>query len=672
MMNNQLQEFAAKQKKLAEMIKETSVTAGKLGMESCAQSLENLVEKISSDSFKIMFVGGFSNGKSTFINALLGQDILPAFITPTTTVVNEVKYGQNKKAVLHFREPLPERYENGLQSDMLAYIRQYKKDIPPVTIAAEDVAKYATVPVGESQKESCKQSPFLKLELFWPLEVLEDNVEMVDSPGLEADPAHTQTTLEYLSKADAVILVFSAIQFFNMEEETFLDNVLVENGFEDKSLFCVINRFDQVDEMNQSVLREYVPTKLAPYTKNIFFTSAYKGLRGKMDNDPVMLEDSGIPEVEQHLQDYLVNDRGKVKLASPAKELTNIIRKDILDQTIPQQKSALSTDLNVLKKRYSEAEPEITKLKQKKEVIVSRLDVNISNAIPDIRRSAINYFNNLPGNIRGWVSEYEPETKVSMNPLKMKKGAEALATELSDYIQRKIDADIREWLAGPMSGMIGDKIEELKGTLEGRLKEFFVSVDQIKVDITGKGEVNVEDIPVWKRVVAAGGGLLIGDIGVAAQGLVNGLSKEFAKGVALQIGAYFVLALVGLLNPITIIAVIVASVLHGNFRNQTMIVSKAKEQTVESYCEEISKNSMQFAEKVVDGAKDNFNDIRKLIANSMDAEIKDMKHQMETIIRDMEQGQETITKKENELAECEKKLKGIAEELDSFIFELIK
>lgn len=303
-------------------------------------------------------------------------------------------------------------------------------------------------------------------------------------------------------------------------------------------------------------------------------------------------------------------------------------------------------------------------------MITSRTEAFIANLLPDIRRSAVNYFNNLPGQIRVWVEEYEPETKVSA--LHPKRDAEALSDELVNFIQNKIDGETREWLSGPFTNLVNDKVESLKDSLEGRLEEFFVSLDQVKVSVTGSHNIDTEDIPVWKRVVAAGGGLLIGDVGVAALGATTGLSSEFAKGIALQLGAYIGLAILGFLNPVTIIAVIAASVIRGGLKVSEKAVKNAKEQVAATFCEEISGKSMQLVDTVVSGATENFDKIKDIISNSMDVEIGEMQKQLEGIIRDMEQGKEVVKQKSAQLSEYEKQLKGTAENLDTFIFELLK
>ena len=117
--------------------------------------------------------------------------------------------------------------------------------------------------------------------------------------------------------------------------------------------------------------------------------------------------------MEAALADYLANERGKIKLATPARELIRVIRQDALETVIPQRRNALSTDLDVLKQRYREAQPEIEKLRQQKDLITSRTEAFIANLIPDIRRSAVNYFNNLRANPQYGLRNMNRKSKVS-------------------------------------------------------------------------------------------------------------------------------------------------------------------------------------------------------------------------------------------------------------------
>src|SRR5271165_4842815 len=69
--------------------------------EAAASALE-LARKTGEGVFRVLVLGEFKRGKSTLINALLGEPILPANVTPTTAVLTVVKYGEERRAIVHY------------------------------------------------------------------------------------------------------------------------------------------------------------------------------------------------------------------------------------------------------------------------------------------------------------------------------------------------------------------------------------------------------------------------------------------------------------------------------------------------------------------------------------------------------------------------------------------
>ena len=57
-----------------------------------ADSIKETIEKTSDEHFEVAIVGEFKRGKSTLINALLGQEVLPADVLPATATLNRVTY----------------------------------------------------------------------------------------------------------------------------------------------------------------------------------------------------------------------------------------------------------------------------------------------------------------------------------------------------------------------------------------------------------------------------------------------------------------------------------------------------------------------------------------------------------------------------------------------------
>ena len=277
---------------------------------------------------------------------------------------------------MHFLNPLPEKMYSKIPEKVFTHMRQFQmKNVPPLEVPVNEIEDYVVFPMIKEPDEALRQSPFKKAELFWPLDLLKYGVEIVDSPGLNENPVRAQATMEYLSKADAIIFVFSALTIAMRtarEEIAYIGDTLRKNGFGEQSLFCVVNRFDQLtSERDQQCLRKFSDNLLGPYTKHVYYTSAYKGLMGQLQNNSAILEESKIPAVETALVDYLVNECGRVKLVVPAREVVSVIRQNALEIVIPQRRNALSADLDVLKQGYSETQLEniIHDMEQGKEIV---------------------------------------------------------------------------------------------------------------------------------------------------------------------------------------------------------------------------------------------------------------------------------------------------------------
>src|SRR6266850_4613845 len=62
-----------------------------VGMVTLARDIRTTrIPKLEAERFHLVVLGEFNHGKSTFVNALLGQDVLPTGITPTTAAINHV------------------------------------------------------------------------------------------------------------------------------------------------------------------------------------------------------------------------------------------------------------------------------------------------------------------------------------------------------------------------------------------------------------------------------------------------------------------------------------------------------------------------------------------------------------------------------------------------------
>lgn len=665
----QYADYKKKQSELAGLMDSAAGVISELNMNNYKQNLEALADKVHNETFKIMVVGTFKNGKSTFINSFLGESVLPAYAIPTTAVINEVKWGKDKKAVVHFKNPLPETLPTTLPAKALEHIGSFNKtDVPPLEIPYDEIEAYAVIPFGSSPSEMILESPYEKIELFWPLPLLENGIEIIDSPGLNEHETRTKVTMDYLAKADAILFVLNSLAACSQEEMRFIENNLKSQGFTDP--FFVVNRFDCIPEGQREMMKNFVNTKLKGYSSNeIHFVSALNALEGKQQNDDAKFEASGMKAFEERLSEFLTKEKGKAKLAQPARELKRILNDEALFKVIPSQRAILSTSLDEVKARYEKAQPALADLKIKKEQVYNKLLLRIEQSKPEFRRAIAHNYTTLVDSIAAWVDETEPQTKIGLVPTKDK--ISAVTTEISDIVIEKIEDNQIEWKTSVLEPLIREKGDELLGSVEADVDAIFAEIDTINVDVSGK-EYDTNAVPTWQRVAGVLGGLALGDLGLAFSGGMHGIGKEFVKTLALECGAYFILGALGLFNPVTFIAVIAAAILGNMWRGQNQAVEKIKLQMKDELIKQISETSEANTDNIVNSITEKFVEISKLVTTALDTEITETENQIKAIIEEMDKGNENINERNNIISKCEEDAKELSGKLDNLIFSLVE
>lgn len=157
--------FFKKRETLEKIIRQQLVFLNALDMKGWVDTINNLQKRVESDNFKVLVVGEFKRGKSTFINALLGEEILPSYAKPCTAIINEIKWGETRRAMLHFNND-----EN-------------ENNKPPQEIPIDEVEEYVVIKDGVDQKQAIHDTPYEKVEIFWDLDLCKNGVEIIDSPG---------------------------------------------------------------------------------------------------------------------------------------------------------------------------------------------------------------------------------------------------------------------------------------------------------------------------------------------------------------------------------------------------------------------------------------------------------------------------------------------------------
>lgn len=658
--------FKDKKDLLANLLSESAQTIEELSMSQFAGKLQQLSEKVSNDSFKIQIVGTFKNGKSTFINSLLGEDILPRRALPCTAVVNEIKYGIEKRAVLHFRNPLPEKILDTVPGITLQHMQAHgMKDVPPMEIEYDKIDQYVVIPIDGDPDEISAMSPYQAVELFYPSPLLKEGVEIIDSPGLNEADERTRCTLEYLDKADAIIYLLDACKPCAKDEMETIEDILIPKDFND--MFFVANRIDLVPEKERAGIKRFFEQKVGKYSPNaIYCVSALQSLEGKLEGNAQKLGISGMPVFETRLTEFLTKDKGRIKLAQPARELNNILSKEAIFGAIPNQRYKLNTNLNTLQARFDAVKPELQQLESQKEQMHSQMLLRIERSKNEIRKCILNHFRELSNKVPAWIQDYKPVNEIG---LATKGKVKKVKDEISGHVSERIREDLQEWNEQVLTPLIEDKVLYIYESSDRELKDIFDSIDMVNEQLTGQHVENTS-ASGWERV--AGVATLLVGYSTGSYMIVNGFDlKGIAKSVAMDIGAIAVI--IGLAScgfPILTIPIIIARMVMGGALGVSNALQKVKQKITSTVCNTIQENASDNTDQMVTKVEEKFLQISNTALESIEIKLASVKEETEKIIEEKRKGQMYADERNAIINKCEDKLKVICEKLNTLVFEL--
>lgn len=660
--------FREKKGALVSLIKESSGIINDISLTQYAEGLRQLGQKVDNDTFKIQIVGTFKNGKSTFINALLGEDILPTKAVPCTAVINEIKYGESKKAILNFRNPLPKTLLSDIPAVTLAHMQAHgMTNVPPMEIDYDRISDYVTIPVDGDPDEISLKSPYLSVELFYPSALLKEGVEIIDSPGLNENDERTAVTLEYLDKADAIIFLLDATKACAKDEMDTIEDILVPKGFDD--MFFVVNRFDLIVAREQADIKRFVENKVKEYTTNeIFYLSALNALDGKVEHNQEKLLNSGFLPFEAKLSEFLTKDKGRIKLAKPAKELKGILATEALFKAIPSQRRQLSTNLQILKERYESVKPELLRYESQKESLRKDLELKVERKENNIARAINSQFREIANMVPAWIKDYEPKNNPGV--FGKKKQVEKVADEIGKHVSSKVKEVFTQWNKEVLVSLVEESATEIFETSDNKLKGILDGIDQLQSEISGTPNVQ-ETSSGWTRAFgvagiccgfASGASLLTGQFDI----------KTVAKALAVDLGVGTSLLLLGIANPILAIGGVVIVIWNAISGGKKVVVQKLKEQLTPEIRNSIINGSDTKTAEIVAKIDMEFQKSIATAIKAIDIKINDLKTQIEAVLKEKERGEANATQRLNLLAQSESKLQRICGDLDSFVISLVE
>ncbi len=344
-----------------------------LSKDSLLQAMDKNLAKLQEQRFCIGITGVLSAGKSTFLNALLGQEVLGTSSVPETANLSVLRYGETPRARVHFwsKEQWEDLESQGAyDSHLQAFVKESKehfKDKLQDFITSPKYTKDIELNELSAYTSANHTSKFCnlveKVELFMPLAFLENGVEIVDTPGLD-DPItkREDITREYIEHCDMLIHIMNASCAATQKDIDFILEALLEQNI--SRLLVVLTRIDLLTQKELESSLEYTKSSLIAQLKNAKYKGDIQSLIQRIDFIPLAgyaallhriqggdsknskdskdksimsLEESGILEIESYLQTMLLGQdslkakdklylafKAMLKIAQDEKELTEI------------------------------------------------------------------------------------------------------------------------------------------------------------------------------------------------------------------------------------------------------------------------------------------------------------------------------------------------------------
>lgn len=345
--------MALKEEVVTQLLTLQELISGR-GYEKNERRIKELVAKLKEDQVNLVILGYFNRGKSTFINSLLGENLLPTSIIPLTSVITLIKYGEIFRTDVYF------------------------KDNTSQEINVEDIVNYATELKNPRNKKNVE-----RIEISIPAPYLKQGVVIVDTPGLSS--VHTDNVLitqNYLPKADVAMLLLGADPPISQTEVEFLKEL---KAFSNK-IFILQNKIDQVEEAERQQSLEFsqqiIETQVGFQNVKIHPISAKLALEGELTGDSEKIKISRLPDFEKALEEFLLEEKGEVVLLVSLNQGLKLLVE--MEMATELERKAAQTPLTDLKNKIEAMNVHIAAIQQEQKDQESQIQKEVEELLRNL------------------------------------------------------------------------------------------------------------------------------------------------------------------------------------------------------------------------------------------------------------------------------------------------
>ncbi len=296
-----------------------------------------ILQAPSSPNFRIAIFAPFNYGKSTLLNALLGDRTLPMDLIPTTGAAIQIQPGEALKTRIQLASG---QIIEELGTDILKHYaildeqRQMRRDV-------------------------------VKVEVLSPHPLLQAGIEFLDLPGTEDQVSQNTLVQSRLLTADLIVQVLDARKLMTLVEREHIRDWLQDRGI--TTVVFVVNFLNLIEtptEQEQILRRlrfvaESFRSQLPSGVSNLFRVDALPALRAQLQGDQAALQASGLPIFESALQ--TIQQRSQRESAHRGKHHRLVALAQALKQELHNQAEQLQVEIQ----QYDEKRLKAANIKRK-------------------------------------------------------------------------------------------------------------------------------------------------------------------------------------------------------------------------------------------------------------------------------------------------------------------
>lgn len=262
-----------------------------LGADSslCAR-LAGLRDRLQQQRLQIAILGQFKRGKSTFVNALLGEAVLPTGVVPLTAIPTFISWSDRPSVLV--------RYADGRSS---------------AQFDADNAAQLRAILFRLVTEEGNPKNRFgiNRVELHCSAPALSGGTVLIDTPGIGSTLAHnTEEALRILPECDASLFIVSADPPITQAELDYLRLIRAKTG----RIFFIVNKVDYLDAEERRAVTDFLRNALDHDAliepgAEIFGVSAKSGLLARQAGNGEIWQQSGMAHIERRVRHFLVTEK---------------------------------------------------------------------------------------------------------------------------------------------------------------------------------------------------------------------------------------------------------------------------------------------------------------------------------------------------------------------------